>query len=108
MVAMNKYTMSYARSFVTATIQDQLADGYKPKAIKGLSTQQIALMAREQANLEREFRIAEQSYGTDQLDLILATATWANFRQSRVVPYLAQHHREIRISKLVEVDAAAA
>jgi hypothetical protein len=46
------------------TPQDQLAEGYKPKAIKGLTGDQIALMEREKANLDREFRIAEQSYGT--------------------------------------------
>src|SRR5262249_6513558 len=34
MVAMNKYTISYAKSLVAATPQAQLADGYKSKAIK--------------------------------------------------------------------------
>ena len=29
-------------------------------------------MERELGNLDREFRIAEQSYGTDHLDLVLA------------------------------------
>jgi hypothetical protein len=73
MVAMNKYTIGYARSLVAATSQDQLAEGYKPKAIKGLTTDQMALMERETANLDREFRIAEQSYGIDHLDLVIAS-----------------------------------
>jgi len=52
-------------------------------------------MERESANLDREFRIAEQSYGTDHLDL---------------VRYLAQHHQEIlgEFQKLAAVEAAAA
>jgi ParB-like chromosome segregation protein Spo0J len=59
MVAMNKYTVSYARSLVAATPEAQLSERKRPKSIKGLSNEQIALMERESANLEREFRIAE-------------------------------------------------
>ena len=72
MAAMNKYTISYARTLVAATPEAQLADAYKPKAIKGLTDEQITLMEGESANVEREFRIAEQSYGVDHLDLVLA------------------------------------
>lgn len=78
MVAMNKYTIGYAKSLVAATPQSQFAEGHKPRAIKGVTQDQRALMERESANLDREFRIAEQSYGTDHLDLVLANATSAN------------------------------
>lgn len=111
MVAMNKYTISYAKSLVAATPQDQLADGYKPKLIKGLSSDQVSLMERESANLERDFRIAEQSYGTDHLDLVLANGYLGKLLgNARVVRYLAQHQQEIlnEFQKLVEVEAAAA
>lgn len=37
-----------------------------------MTTEQIALMERESANLEQEFKAAEQSYGTDHLHLVLA------------------------------------
>lgn len=33
--------------------------------------EQFALMERESENLEQEFKAAEQSYGTDHLDLVL-------------------------------------
>ncbi len=111
MAAMNKYTISYARSLVAATSQAQLAEGYKPKAIRGLSSDQIALMERESANLEREFRIVEQSYGTDHLDLVLANGYLGKLLgNARVVRYLAQHQQEILLEfqKLVEVEAVAA
>ena len=71
---MNKYTIGYAKSLVAATPQSQLAEGHKPKSIRGFSNEQVALMERESANLEHEFSIAEQSYGTDHLDLVLANA----------------------------------
>jgi ParB-like chromosome segregation protein Spo0J len=111
MVAMNKYTISYAKSLVAATPEAQLAEGYKPKTIKGLSDDQIALMERESANLEREFRIAEQSYGTDHLDLVLANGYLGKLLgNARIVRYLAQSQQEIlrEFQKLAETKAAAA
>ena len=69
MVAMNKYTISYAKSLLAATPQSQLVEADKPKHVSGLSDEQVALMERESVSLEREFRIAEKSYGTDHLDL---------------------------------------
>ena len=111
MVAMNKYTIGYARSLVAATPQAQLAEGYRPKSVKGLSSEQVALMERESANLDREFRIAEQSYGTDHLDLVLANGYLGKLLgNARVVRYLAQHQLEILLEfqKLVEVEGVAA
>lgn len=111
MVAMNTYTIGYAKSLVAATPQDQLAEGYRPKTIKGLSSEQVALMERETANLDREFRIAEQSYGTDHLDLVLANGYLGKLLgNARVVRYLALHQKEILLEfqKLVKVEAVAA
>ena len=55
MVAMNKYTINYAKSLVPATSQAQPVDSSKPKRVNGLSEDQMALMERESANPEREF-----------------------------------------------------
>jgi len=110
MVAMNKYTIGYAKSLVAATPQSQLAAGYKPRPIKGLSDEQVALMKRESANLEREFRVAEQSYGADHLDLVIANGYLGKLLgNARVVRYLAQHQQEllVELQKLVEVKEAA-
>jgi hypothetical protein len=68
-------------------------------------------MERESANLEREFRIAEQSYGTDHLEIVLANGYLGKLlSNARVVRYLAQHQQEIlsEFQKLVEVEAFAA
>lgn len=111
MIAMNKYSISYARSLVAATPQDQLADSYRPKAIKGLSTEQVTLMERETANLDREFRIAEQSYGADHLELVIVSGYIAKLlSNSKIVRYLAQRQNEILIEfqKLANIEPAAA
>jgi ParB-like chromosome segregation protein Spo0J len=111
MVAMNKYTVSYAKSLLAATPQTQLVESDKPKRVKGLTDEQVALMERESVNLEREFRIAEQSYGTDHLDLVLTNGyLGALLGNARVVRYLAQHQREILVEfqKWAEIESAAA
>ena len=111
MVAMNKYTVSYAKSLLAATPQSQLVEADKPKRVKGLSDEQVALMERESVSLEREFRIAEKSYGTDHLDLVLTNGYLGKLLgNARIVRYLAQHHRDIltEFQKLAEIETVAA
>jgi ParB-like chromosome segregation protein Spo0J len=111
MVAMNKYTIGYARSLVAATPPDQLAEGFKRKTVRGLTSEQVALMERETANLDREFRIAEQSYGTDHLDLVIVSGYICKLLgNAKVVRYLGLHQKEILLEfqKLTELEAAAA
>ena len=56
----------------------------------------MALMERESANLQREFKMAEQSYGVDHLDLVVAKGYLGKLLgNARVVRYLAQHTSEI-------------
>lgn len=111
MIAMNRYTVSYADSLLAATPQSQLVDPAKPKAPKSLGKEQLMLMERESGNLDREFKIAEQSYGTDHLDLVLAKGYLAKLLgNARVVRYLAQHHQELlsEFQKIAELEKAAA
>jgi len=111
MVAMNKFTASYASALLAATPQAQLVNMRKPKAIKGLSDEQMSLMERESANLEREFKIAEQSYGTDHLDLVVAKGYLAKLlRNARVVRYFAQHYQEYlsEFQKIADIESLPA
>lgn len=110
MVAMNKFTTNYAKSLVAATPQTQLVEQDKPKHVKGLSEEQIAMMERESVSLQREFRIAEKSYGADHLDLVLTNGYIAKLlSNARVVRYLAQHHQDIltEFQKLADTEAVA-
>ncbi|MCK0530367.1 plasmid partitioning protein RepB C-terminal domain-containing protein [Sphingobium agri] len=109
MIAMNRYSTGYAKSLVAATPEDQLIAGRR-KIIKGLTTEQIALMERESASLDREFKVVEQTYGADHLDLVLATG-YVNrlLSNARVVRYLAQRHPEIleEFQRIVDIPKAA-
>jgi hypothetical protein len=83
----------------------------KPKQVKGISDEQISMMERESVSLQREFRIAEKAYGTDHLDLVLSNDYVSKLLgNTRVVRYLAQHHRDIltEFQKLAETETVAA
>lgn len=111
MVTMNKYTANYAKNLVAATPQAQLVEQRKPKAVRGLTSEQLALMERESGNLEREFKVVEQSYGTDHLDLVLAKGYLAKLLgNSRVERFLSQHYQEIlaELRKIAELETTAA
>jgi hypothetical protein len=109
MVAMNQYSTGYARSIVAATPSDQLVEG-KHQGSLGLTPEQIDLMTEESARLDREFKLIEQSYGADHLDLVLASAYVSSLLENaRVVRHLAQYHAELLIEfqKIAELQKAA-
>lgn len=111
MVAMNKYTIGYAKTLVAATPHSQLVRADRPKVVRGLTADQLALMERESANLEREFKVAEQSYGIDHLDLVLAKGYLCKLlANERVEHYLAQHQQEIlsEFKKIAEMETTLA
>ncbi|WP_050630113.1 plasmid partitioning protein RepB C-terminal domain-containing protein [Bradyrhizobium viridifuturi] len=111
MIAMNNFSNSYVRSLVVATPRGQLAAGYTPRQPKGLSDEQVALMERESASLAREFKVAEQTYGTDHLDLVLAVGYVSKLlRNGKVVGYLAKHFQELlfEFQRITESESTAA
>lgn len=109
MIAMNKFSWPYAKSLVAATPQHQLVSD-KKKAVRGLSDEQLDHMEREATNIDREFRMIEQSYGTDHLDLVLATGYLCRLIENvRVVHHLARHHPELlaEFQRIVQLRNAA-
>ena len=109
MVAMNRYSTSYAKSIVAGTPDDQLVDG-AGKSVRGLTEEQVALMERESAHLDREFKLIEQSYGADHLDLVLATGYVTRLLSNvRVVRHLARHHSDLlsEFQKIADIQKAA-
>ncbi|MCX2698618.1 plasmid partitioning protein RepB C-terminal domain-containing protein [Ochrobactrum chromiisoli] len=94
MIAMNNYSQSYANSLVLSTPESMLIA--PKKAAKGLTLEQISRMESETANLEKEFKIAEEDYGKDNIDLVIATGYVGRLLENvRVVRQLAQYYPEI-------------
>lgn len=94
MTAMNQFSSTYAKSLLAATPRNQLV-GSERKIVKGLTSDQVGLIEREAANLDREFKFAAQSYGTDHLDLVLARGYLGKLlANARVVRFFAQNYSE--------------
>jgi len=109
MIAMNRFSVPYAKSLVASTPADQLVDRKVPKP-RGLTAEQIAVMQRESENLDREFKSIETTYGVDHLDLVVAIGYVSKLLgNARVVRYLAQQHPDIfsEFQKCVEYHQAA-
>jgi hypothetical protein len=109
MIAMNRYSISYAKSIVTGTPDDQLVQG-RHKPVAGLTAEQVAIMERESVEVDREFKLIEQSYGSDHLDLVLAAGYVSTLLGNvRVVRHLAQHHANLlgEFQKIADMQKAA-
>jgi hypothetical protein len=110
MVGMNCYTTSFADSLLAATPQADLVDSERPKRVRGLTADQMAIMERESANLEREYRMIEQSHGADQFDLVLASGYVRRLLgNAGITRYLAKHHPEIlpELQKIADIGKDA-
>jgi RepB plasmid partitioning protein/ParB-like nuclease domain len=109
MIALNRFSMSCAKSLVASSPQSDLVSGDR-KSGKGLTDEQLERMERESANLDREFKLIEQEYGTDHLDLVLATGYLCRLLENvRVVHHLARLHPEVlaEFQKIAQLRAAA-
>ncbi|MFM9828996.1 MAG: plasmid partitioning protein RepB C-terminal domain-containing protein [Sphingomonas sp.] len=109
MISMNRYSVAYAKSLVAASSADELVEG-KERRQRGITEDQIATMQRESANIDREFKLIEQGYGADHLDLVIANGYVGRLLgNARVVRYLAQHHADIlaEFQKIADLAKAA-
>jgi hypothetical protein len=108
MIAMNKYSISYAKSLIAATPEGLLVRG--AKSVKGLNQQQVEMMEHESATLDREFKAIEKDYGSDHLDVVLATGYVTRLLENaRIVRHMARNHADIlsEFQKIAELQKAA-
>lgn len=74
-----------------------------------LTPEQMALVQRESANVEQQFKLLQQSYGADQLDLVLARSYVARAMSNpRVALFLEQHYAELYMAFIRLTDDRAA
>lgn len=101
MVTMNKFTISYARTLLAGTPETQLAPGRRRTKPRGVTDEQLILMQKESATLDREFRLIEESYGPDHLDLVLARGYLGRLiGNERIRRHLQEQHKDI-LSELI-------
>lgn len=96
MASMGNFTASYAKAILAATRQDDLARPDRPKAIAGVTAEQMARMERELEKLNQDFRATEATFGDDVLQLVLASKYVGRLISNRpVASYLEERHPDI-------------
>lgn len=96
MVATNNITVAYAQALLAASPSNMLVNDDKPKKIKGVTAEQMAKMEREMSNLEGQFKLVEQSYGQDVLNLVLTKGYLAKLLDNEaVIRFLTQKQPEV-------------
>jgi hypothetical protein len=92
MASVNNYSVNYAAALLAATPAEQLCDPERPKTFRGLSAEQMARMEKEMSLVQSRFKVIEQSYGTDVLNMVLARGYVARLLGNKAVAsYLRRH-----------------
>jgi len=96
MISANTITVKYAEAMLVATPAEMLVEGKKPKKLPGVSSEQMAKMEREMANLQDQYKMVEQTYGQDVLNLVLAKGYLTKLLENQsVARYLHQNQPEV-------------
>ena len=108
MLSANSLTMNYAEALLAASPVEMLVDGTKPASMKGVTAEQMARMEREMANLQGQYKLIEESYAEDVLNLVLAQGYLAKLLENDAVKrYISQQSPEIyeQLKMLVELNS---
>ena len=96
MIAANNVTVAYAEALLVASPASRLVDGKKPPKLTGVTQEQMARMEREMSNLQEQYKIVEQTYGQDVLNLVLAKGYLVRLLDCEPVrAYLRQHQPDL-------------
>ncbi|MEZ2354863.1 plasmid partitioning protein RepB C-terminal domain-containing protein [Caballeronia sp. RCC_10] len=85
MLAANNVSATYAEALLAATPTDRLVDARRRPRRIAASQEQIARMEREMNNLQGRYKLAEQSFGQDVLNLVLARGYLAKLLENEEV-----------------------
>jgi hypothetical protein len=108
MLASNNTTVVYAQALVAATPPHMLVGDSKPQKVSGVTSEQMAKMEKEMGNLHGQFKLVEQSYGNDVLNLVLIKGYLAKLLDNRaVVRFLTQRAPDVlaEFEKIVQTVA---
>jgi hypothetical protein len=96
MCSSNNFSIAYARCILGATPDDQLLDASQPKAVPGLSSDDMARMEHEMESVSRDFQLIEESHGRNVLNLVVVAGYLKRLiGNTRIARYLSQTCPEI-------------
>jgi hypothetical protein len=96
MLSANNVTVSYVEAMLVATPAEMLVEAKKPPKASGVTQEQMAKMEREMANLHGQYKMVEESYGQDVLNLVLARGYLMRLMENgAIVRYLKQRQPDV-------------
>ena len=108
MLSANTITVSYAQAMLMATPPALLVDEKKATKQPGVTQEQMAKMEREMGNLQGQYKLVEQTYGQDVLNLVLAKGYLTKLLANKpVARYLKQKQPELLTEFEAIVQAAS-
>jgi len=96
MVSANTMTIAYAEALLAATPPDMLVEHRRQRKLTGVTPEQVQRMQHEMVNLQGQYRLVEQSYGDDVLNLVLAKGFLAKLLDNpNVLRYLTLNQPDV-------------
>jgi ParB-like chromosome segregation protein Spo0J len=108
MVSANNLTVAYAEALLVASPADTLIDGKRARNVSGVTPEQMARMEREMASLQGQYRLVEQSYGQDVLNLVLARGYLAKLLENPTVSKFIKQRQPEVLEQFVSIVEATA
>lgn len=105
MVAANNVTVRYAEALLVATPASGLVAGKKPNKLTGISSEQMLKMESEMTNLQEQYKLVEQTYGQDVLNLVLAKGYLAKLLENESARDYLQRHQPDLFSEFESIIA---
>lgn len=103
MISANNIKIPYAEALLAASPAHLLVSEVKPKKVKGVSAEQMLKMEREMGNLQEQYKLVEESYGQDVLNLVLAKGYLAKLIENDEVSRYIQHSQPDVFSEFVTI-----
>jgi ParB-like chromosome segregation protein Spo0J len=105
MVSANNYSRGYAEALLLGTPKDMFVDPGSPRLRTRVSREELARMEMEMETLEREYKVAEDKYSENMLNLtVLLGYVRRLLGNAKIVKFLGTRHAEI----LTEFERIAA
>lgn len=97
MISANNMTIAYVRALLRMTPSEMLSAEKKVKSVaKGVTQVQLAQMEKEMSNVEGQYKLAEQNYSEDMLNLVVARGYLSKLvGNAQVTTYLGENHAEM-------------
>jgi hypothetical protein len=109
MIAANSITVSYARALELASAKEMLVAGKRPRKGRGIDQEQVDRMEREMSGVQDQYRMIEQGFGEDMLNLVLARGYVAKLVDNKsVFRYLERNHGAVLEQLVGLVNATSA